>query len=107
MCPFLPLLARNTSINHRQSHIFQRCVSWKQIECLEYEPNLLVSDVGKVVVVCIGDGRANVPLDVSLGTAEPLEPGTKPDRQALKDELIDTAKQLGSIPQLCGVAYYA
>ena len=55
-------------------------------------------DVGKVVVVCIGDGRANVPLDVSLGTAEPLEPGTKPDRQALKDELIDTAKQLGSIP---------
>merc|ERR1719327_509958 len=54
-------------------------------------------DVGKVVVVCIGDGRANVPLDVSLGTAEPLEPGTKPDRQALKDEL-DTAKQLGSIP---------
>ena len=55
-------------------------------------------DVGKVVVVCIGDGRANVPLDVSLGTAEPLEKGQKPDRQALKDELIDTAKQLGSIP---------
>ena len=55
-------------------------------------------DVGKVVVVCIGDGRANVPLDVSLGTAEPLDPGTKPDRQALEDELIDTAKQLGSIP---------
>ncbi|KAH8096223.1 ligase [Aureococcus anophagefferens] len=55
-------------------------------------------DVGKVVVVCIGDGRANVPLSVSLGTDEAPEPGTKPDRAALKDELIDTAKQLGSIP---------
>jgi len=55
-------------------------------------------DVGKVVVVCIGDGRANVPLDVSLGNADPPEPGTKPDRQALKDELINTAKQLASIP---------
>mmetsp|Transcript_7120 Transcript_7120/g.20973 ORF Transcript_7120/g.20973 Transcript_7120/m.20973 type:complete len:780 (+) Transcript_7120:63-2402(+) len=55
-------------------------------------------DVGKVVVVCIGDGRANVPLDVSLGTAEAPEPGAKPDRAALKEELIDTAKQLGSIP---------
>jgi magnesium chelatase subunit D len=55
-------------------------------------------DVGKVVVVCIGDGRANVPLDVSTGVADPPEPGTKPDRQALKDELIDTAKQLGSLP---------
>jgi len=54
-------------------------------------------DVGKVVVVCIGDGRANVPLDVSLGTAEPTEPGAKPDRAALKEELINTAKQLGSI----------
>jgi len=52
-------------------------------------------DVGKVVVVCIGDGRANVPLAVSLGTEEPPD---KVDRLALKDELLATAKQLGSIP---------
>mmetsp|Transcript_17451 Transcript_17451/g.58929 ORF Transcript_17451/g.58929 Transcript_17451/m.58929 type:complete len:371 (+) Transcript_17451:3-1115(+) len=54
-------------------------------------------DVGKVVVVCIGDGRANVPLSVSLGTDEAAEPGAKPDRAFLKQELLDTAKQLGSI----------
>lgn len=52
-------------------------------------------DVGKVVVVCIGDGRANVPLAVSTG--EEL-PETKPDREALKEELINTAKLLGSLP---------
>lgn len=52
-------------------------------------------DVGKVVVVCIGDGRANVPLGVSTGQEEPTN--EKPDRAALKQELIDTAKQLGSI----------
>ena len=52
-------------------------------------------DVGKVVVVCIGDGRANVPLDVSLGNEPPPE---KIDRSKLKDELINTAKQLGTIP---------
>lgn len=53
-------------------------------------------DVGKVVVVCIGDGRANVPLGVSTGQED--QPEGKPDRAALKQELIDTAKQLGSIP---------
>lgn len=57
-------------------------------------------DVGKVVVVCIGDGRANVPLDVSLGTYEENHNGEapgKPDRAALKEELLATARQLGSI----------
>jgi len=52
-------------------------------------------DVGKVVVVCVGDGRANVPLAVSLGNEEPPD---KVDRAALKEELIATARQLGSIP---------
>ncbi|KAJ8601341.1 hypothetical protein CTAYLR_009758 [Chrysophaeum taylorii] len=52
-------------------------------------------DVGKVVVVCIGDGRANVPLSVSLGTEPPQD---KPDRAKLKQELLDTAKQLGVLP---------
>jgi len=55
-------------------------------------------DVGKVVVCCIGDGRANVPLDVSLGNAPPAESGAKPDRAALKEELLNTAKQLAALP---------
>ena len=51
-------------------------------------------DVGEVLVVCISDGRANVPLSVSVGeeTEEPL------DKAGLKDEVLSTAKMLGMLP---------
>lgn len=60
-------------------------------------------DVGKVVVVLISDGRANVPLCVSMG--EEFDPEAdedskdgKPSRKYLKDEVIACAKKLGSLP---------
>merc|ERR1711935_1076185 len=59
-------------------------------------------DVGKVVVVCISDGRANVPMCVSNG--EEFDPEAdedskegKPSRKFLKDEVLACAKQLGSL----------
>ncbi|GFH58932.1 hypothetical protein CTEN210_15408 [Chaetoceros tenuissimus] len=60
-------------------------------------------DVGKVVVVCISDGRANVPLCVSQG--EEFDPEAdedskdgKPSRNYLKEEVLACAKQLGVLP---------
>lgn len=60
-------------------------------------------DVGKVVVVCISDGRANVPLCVSMG--EEFDPAAdenskdgKPSRSYLKDEVLAVAKKLGVTP---------
>jgi len=60
-------------------------------------------DVGKVVVVCISDGRANVPLCVSRG--EEFDPDVdedskdgKPSRKYLKEEVLACAKQLGALP---------
>ena len=60
-------------------------------------------DVGKVVVVCISDGRANVPLCVSVG--EEFDPEAdedskdgKPSRNYLKEEVMACAKQLGALP---------
>lgn len=60
-------------------------------------------DVGKVVVVLISDGRANVPLCVSSG--EEFDPEAdedskdgKPSRNYLKEEVIACAKQLGALP---------
>mmetsp|Transcript_21454 Transcript_21454/g.52927 ORF Transcript_21454/g.52927 Transcript_21454/m.52927 type:complete len:403 (+) Transcript_21454:70-1278(+) len=50
-------------------------------------------DVGKVVIVAITDGRANVPLAVSLGEVE-LTAEAQKDKKALKDELLATARQL-------------
>lgn len=59
-------------------------------------------DVGKVVVVLISDGRANVPMCVSMG--DEFDPEVdenskdgKPSRQYLKDEVIAVAKKLGSL----------
>jgi len=59
-------------------------------------------DVGKVVVVCISDGRANVPMCVSMG--EEFDPDAdedskdgKPSRKFLKEEVLACAKQLGSL----------
>jgi len=60
-------------------------------------------DVGKVVVVCISDGRANVPLCNSMG--EEFDPESdedskegKPSRKYLKEEVLACAKQLGVLP---------
>jgi len=60
-------------------------------------------DVGKVVVVCISDGRANVPLCVSLG--EEFDPESdedskdgKPSRKYLKEEVLACAKQMFALP---------
>lgn len=60
-------------------------------------------DVGKVVVVLISDGRANVPLAVSMG--EEFDPEAdedskdgKPSRKYLKEEVMACAKQLGVLP---------
>lgn len=57
-------------------------------------------DVGKVVVVMISDGRANVPLCNSLG--EEFDPEAdedskdgKPSRKYLKEEVLACAKQMG------------
>jgi len=53
-------------------------------------------DVGEVLVVCISDGRANVPLCVSVG--EPPEEGAEPmDKKELKEEVLNTAKMLGML----------
>lgn len=60
-------------------------------------------DVGKVVVVLISDGRANVPLCTSMG--EEFDPDAdedskegKPSRKYLKEEVIACAKKLGALP---------
>ena len=70
-------------------------------------------DTGRCVIVLISDGRANVPLDVSLG----VEDGQIPDaeaggekkkltdaekkemRAALKEEVLTVAKQIGTMSQ--------
>jgi magnesium chelatase subunit D len=60
-------------------------------------------DIGKVVVVLISDGRANVPLTVSQGNEfdpesdEDSKDG-KPSRKYLKDEVLACAKQMGVLP---------
>jgi magnesium chelatase subunit D len=60
-------------------------------------------DVGKVVVVLISDGRANVPLCNSMG--EEFDPDAdedskdgKPSRKYLKEEVLASAKMLGAQP---------
>ena len=60
-------------------------------------------DVGKVVVVMISDGRANVPLCVSNGDefdpdADEDSKDGKPSRNYLKEETLAMAKKLGSLP---------
>jgi magnesium chelatase subunit D len=60
-------------------------------------------DIGKVVVVLISDGRANVPLCISQGNEfdpdsdEDSKDG-KPSRKYLKDEVLACAKQMGALP---------
>eukprot|EP00904_Undaria_pinnatifida_P010858 jgi/Undpi1/6902/HiC_scaffold_21.g09377.m1 len=52
-------------------------------------------DVGKVIMVCISDGRANVPLSVSNG--EPMDPENKPTRDELKEEVLKVSKGLAGL----------
>jgi len=54
-------------------------------------------DVGEILVICISDGRANVPLDVSLQEKEKEDP-TLPDKKGLMEELLETAGVLGQLP---------
>mmetsp|Transcript_19095 Transcript_19095/g.29553 ORF Transcript_19095/g.29553 Transcript_19095/m.29553 type:complete len:224 (-) Transcript_19095:16-687(-) len=65
-------------------------------------------DVGKIVVVLITDGRANIPLCVSYGDEfDPAITGSAssesptsiaPNRMYLKDEVLCLAKKLGALP---------
>mmetsp|Transcript_14034 Transcript_14034/g.32505 ORF Transcript_14034/g.32505 Transcript_14034/m.32505 type:complete len:217 (-) Transcript_14034:51-701(-) len=60
-------------------------------------------DIGKVVVVLISDGRANVPLAVSNGEefdpeVDPDSKDGKPSRTYLKEEVLSCAKQMGVLP---------
>uniref|UniRef100_A0A0G4F5Q6 Mg-protoporphyrin IX chelatase n=1 Tax=Chromera velia CCMP2878 TaxID=1169474 RepID=A0A0G4F5Q6_9ALVE len=57
-------------------------------------------DTGKVVMVCISDGRANVPISDSLerGGAQAKSPEERPSKEELKKEVIDTAKALRALP---------
>jgi len=52
-------------------------------------------DTGEVLVVCISDGRANVPLAVSVGEMGPDDPPM--DKKELKEEVLNTAKLLGTL----------
>jgi len=56
-------------------------------------------DTGDVVVVCVSDGRANVPLATSMGLDEPAAEGDKPagdkaQKEALKEEVLAMAKMM-------------
>lgn len=62
----------------------------------------LKQDIGRVVVVLLTDGRANIPVCVSEGgTFDPsLDPASKdgePSRKYLKDEVLAVARKLGAI----------
>ncbi len=70
-----------------------------------------IGDVGRCVIVLISDGRANVPLSVSLGseaskngtTATSLvvtEGDKKNQRLILKEEVINIAKQIGAMANM-------
>ena len=54
-------------------------------------------DTGRVMVVCITDGRANVSLARSNDDPEALEEGApKPAKDDLNDEVLDMAKRCGA-----------
>lgn len=60
-------------------------------------------DVGRVVIVCITDGRANIPMCISVGdgfdpTVDPGSVDGMPSRKFLKDEIIMCSKKLAALP---------
>jgi magnesium chelatase subunit D len=81
-------------------------------QCVKTGLNAMASgDTGRCVVVLISDGRANIPLSVSLDEEQPAVP-TNPDgterkltdaekkeqRQQLKDEVLACARQMAELP---------
>lgn len=59
-------------------------------------------DVGRVIIVLLSDGRANVPLCVSEGEAfdpsvDPLSKEGEPSRAYLKEESLAVSKMLGAL----------
>lgn len=53
-------------------------------------------DIGKVIIVLISDGRANVPLAVSEGET-PNEEDEKMSKADLKEEVLNISKQIGAL----------
>jgi len=54
-------------------------------------------DVGRVMVVCLTDGRANVSLAKSNGDPEACAPDApKPTQEFIKEEIIDVARKMGA-----------
>ena len=61
--------------------------------------------VGRVVIVCITDGRANIPLELSeSGTwnasQDPLSKEGMPSRSFLKDEVLACANKIGALSDI-------
>ena len=54
-------------------------------------------DIGKVVVILLSDGRANVPLSYASDEGPEDPEREKPDRAALKEEVLKTAGSLRSL----------
>ena len=54
-------------------------------------------DTGKVVVVCISDGRANVPLSYATDDGPEDPTREKPVRAELKEEVLKTASSLRAL----------
>jgi magnesium chelatase subunit D len=59
-------------------------------------------DVGRVIIVLLSDGRANVPICVSEGEAfdpnvDPQSKNGEPSRAYLKEEALAVAKKLGAL----------
>jgi magnesium chelatase subunit D len=57
-------------------------------------------DVGQVVIVCITDGRANIPMSISLGIVDPAVADSTPlpSRAFLKEEVMECARRLAALP---------
>ncbi|KAL9179273.1 hypothetical protein ACHAXT_008563 [Thalassiosira profunda] len=60
-------------------------------------------DVGRVVVVCCTDGRANIPLQLSeehkwTPSTDPDSKDGMPSRQFLKEEVLACARKLAALP---------
>jgi magnesium chelatase subunit D len=53
-------------------------------------------DIGKVIIVLISDGRANVPLHVSEGDA-PKEGEDKMSKGDLRDEVLNISRRIGAM----------
>ena len=62
-------------------------------------------DVGRVVIVLISDGRANIPLELSMDhtftpSSDPDSKDGMPSRKFLKDEVLACAKKLAALKDI-------